>query len=488
VLALAAWGERDPARFGWFEAPSAAAIATAQALLRRLDALDAAGTLTPHGRAMASLPLHPRLARLMIEGRRSGQTSTAAAAAALLSERDPLAAAGVSRAGGVAVDIDIRSQIEFIERSRGGSGLQRGAIDAVRLAHVIATRDQLERQTDRLAGVAAWTGRSRAEGHAADEALARALLAAFPDRLARRLPSDRSRGVMVGGRGVRLPAPSSLGEAELFVALELAESGPDEPGVRRACPVEREWLDPERLQTVVDLEFDPGHARVVAWRRTRWEDLVLESVPLPPPLDAAAELLAREAAVRLDPLELVDDEGRAYLVRVMSLASWMPELGLPVLDATTLRELLPEMCRGCRSFDELRTVRWGDALRARLPPGLSAQVERHAPSALVVPSGRRVQLSYEPGRPPLLAGRIQEFFGLTDTPRIAAGRVAVILQLLAPSDRPQQVTDDLAGFWRRTYPQVRRELHRRYPRHAWPEDPLSALPQSRPSPRRPAPR
>jgi ATP-dependent helicase HrpB len=162
------------------------------------------------------------------------------------------------------------------------------------------------------------------------------------------------------------------------------------------------------------------------------------------------------------------------------LAQWMPELGLPSLDEQGLRALLPAVCRDCRSFEELRKAPWVAAIRGLLTPEQSQEVEREAPARIQVPSGSWIKLCYEPGKPPVLAVRIQEVFGLLETPRVARGRVAVLLHLLAPNMRPQQVTDDLASFWKTTYHQVRKDLRRRYPKHAWPEDPYQAIAERRP--------
>ena len=162
----------------------------------------------------------------------------------------------------------------------------------------------------------------------------------------------------------------------------------------------------------------------------------------------------------------------------------MPELELPAFDDAYLRGLLPALCVGRRSFAELRRAPLLDHLRGALSHAQHRALEQHAPERVRVPSGSRIALRYEPGRPPVLAVRIQEVFGLADTPRLAAGRVPVLLHLLAPNQRPQQVTDDLASFWANTYTQVRKELRARYPRHAWPEDPATASAESRPRRRR----
>jgi ATP-dependent helicase HrpB len=169
---------------------------------------------------------------------------------------------------------------------------------------------------------------------------------------------------------------------------------------------------------------------------------------------------------------------------VRCLGAWRPELELPPLDEAQVAALLPALAAGRRSLAELRRAPVLDALRGMLTPAQLAALEREAPERLAVPSGSRIALRYEPGRPPVLAARIQELFGLAETPRLAAGRVPVLLHLLAPNHRPQQVTDDLASFWRHTYPEVRKQLRARYPRHAWPEDPTTTPAERRPARRR----
>ena len=323
-----------------------------------------------------------------------------------------------------------------------------------------------------------------------DEALGRALLAAYPDRLARRREPGSPRSVMVGGRGVRLAEESAFTTADLFVAVDVAEPAGARPGqggealVRLASAVEPEWLPPERFTTAVEVAFDAGRERVVGWKRTRYEDLVLAEREVPPDsVDPAitGRLLAEAAAARLDrALPLDDPEVASFLARVRCLAGWMPELGLPTFGEDDLRALLPALAAGRRSFAELRRAPLLDALRGALSWSQLQALDREAPERLEVPSGSRIKLAYEPGRPPVLAARIQELFGLAETPRVAAGRVPVLLHLLAPNGRPQQVTHDLRSFWETTYPQVRKELAGRYPKHAWPEDPWTARPERRP--------
>ena len=291
---------------------------------------------------------------------------------------------------------------------------------------------------------------------------------------------------MVGGRGVKLAPSSGVTEAELFLCVDV-DAGRAETLVRQASAVQRDWLPPEKLRTSTEVAFDPGAERVTAQRRLRYEDLVLEEVAVQLPEGAeTARVLAEAAVSRLERVLPPDDSPAGlYLLRVRCLRQWMPELGFPALDSEEMREVLTYLCHGCRSFEDVRRAGWLEGVQGRLTHAQRQALEREAPERLTVPSGSRIALRYEVGRPPVLAVRIQEVFGLSDTPRVAGGRVRVLLHLLAPNYRPQQVTDDLASFWANTYPQVRKELRARYPKHAWPEDPLSAAPESRPHRRSP---
>lgn len=463
ALQLLAWGETDLAAFDWFEAPDPAALASALLLLRRLEATDDHG-VTETGRLLARLPVHPRLGRLLIEGHRLGYPREAALLAALLSERDPFPrtprGAGPRRSS----RSDLLHRLDALE---GDWNEERLNVGAARF--VLKARDQLFDLVRKELGPAP-KGRDR------DEALLRALLAAYPDRLARRREPRSPRAVMVGGRGVRLAEESTVLEPGLFLCIDL-DAKPTEALVRLASEVEPEWLT---LRTTVDLEFDEERERVAAWKRTRFEDLVIFETEVP--VEGGETILAEAAATRLDrALPLDDPEVAGFLARVRCLRAWMPELNLPAFDEAQLRELLPALAAGRKSFAELRRAPLLPVLEGSLAHDQLRAVEREAPERLEAPSGSRIKLVYEPGKPPVLAARIQELFGLAETPRVAAGRVPVLLHLLAPNHRPQQVTHDLRSFWENTYPQVRKELAGRYPKHAWPQDPWNARPERRPA-------
>ena len=307
-----------------------------------------------------------------------------------------------------------------------------------------------------------------------DEALLRALVAGFPDRVAKRRDATGDKGLMVGGRGVRIGPKSAVQKSPLFLCVDIDGTGSDAT-VRQASEVLREWLPQSLLRTGDELFFHPTQKQVVARRRVSFDDLVLEETPTAiVDTVAAAEVLYQAAHNQLDLVMSQDDDFSSFVARGCCLRDWMLQLNLPAFDDSLMQEVLRELCHGRRSFSELKSAPWLATLHSKLEYALVQTIEREAPERIAVPSGSRIRLVYEADRPPVLPVRIQEVFGLKQTPRIADGRISVLLHLLAPNMRPQQITDDLASFWANTYPEVRKELKRRYPKHAWPEDPLTA--------------
>ena len=289
---------------------------------------------------------------------------------------------------------------------------------------------------------------------------------------------------MVGGRGVRLGRASAVRDAPLFVAVALDSGRAGERAedfVRLASVVERDWLPPESVTVGDELDWDATGERVVALRRTRFDDLVLDEREIPIADDeAASALLAARAAVDLTRALPLDERDVAGLLgRLRFLATVRPDLELPAAGDDLLRIVLPALAAGRRSFAELRRAPLGGAILDALGWRRRQALDELAPERLALPSGSQLRVDYSDPARPVLAARIQELFGLRATPRLAGGRVPVLLHLLAPNGRPQQVTDDLDSFWSNTYPIVRRELAGRYPKHAWPEDPLTAKPGRR---------
>jgi ATP-dependent helicase HrpB len=486
VLQLLCMGEADVLHFPWLEPPREAAVTQALSLLRRLGAVGDAG-VTDLGRTLVRLPVHPRIGRLLVEGQRRGSADRVALGAALLSERDPFVRAmddgAESAAGRPATPSDVLDRIEALEEyERHGRFVSPcGTLNRSAARFILRARDQLVRSARQETSQADHTGDL-------DEAVLGSLLTAFPDRVARRREAGSRRGVMVGGRGVRLAPSSGVTEPELFLCIDV-DASQTETLVRQASAVQRDWLPPEQVHVTTEVAFDPVAERVSARRRVLFADLVIEESPAALPDDEqVARVLTAAAGAHLERVLPPDDSPAGlYRTRVCCLRQWMPELNLPAFDEDDQRALLPGLGHGCRSFADLRQANWLHALQGKLSHAQRQAVEREAPDRLPVPSGSRLSLRYEVGRPPILAVRIQELFGLRDTPRVAGGRVRVLLHLLAPNYRPQQVTDDLASFWDNTYPQVRKELRARYPKHAWPEDPWTATPERRPRHKRPNP-
>lgn len=483
VLELLCWGESDVVEFPWFESPRPEAVAQALALLTSLGAIEQ-GTPTDLGRQMVQLPVHPRLARLLIAGHRHGVADRAAWLAALLTERDPFERSEYSRRPGSLgpahysfSDVLDRVQAleEFAAHGRTDSTLGRLHTGAARFLQ------QAQQQLLRLVDTNRQRQANPKPGWNRDEAVLRALLAAFPDRVARRREPLNRKGVMVGGRGIRLADSSLVLQPELFLCVD-TDAGQGEIFVRQASGIERSWLPPNQVEVSIDVTFDATQERIVAQRRTRYLDLVLdEATTTPPPDRNVGEILAAAAQDRLDrAIPWNDPTVSSFITRVRCLKRWLPNCDLPTFDDAALRDILPSLCSGCRSFADLHRAPWAAALKSSLTYQQQQLLDKEAPERIRVPSGSQITVHYEDERAPILAVRIQELFGLTETPRIAAGRIPVVLHLLGPNYRPQQITDDLKSFWNNTYPEVRKELKRRYPKHSWPEDPWTATPERKP--------
>lgn len=482
LLRIFAWGERDAGAFPWFEQPPPAAVERALALLDRLDALSE-GAITELGRRMVSYPLQPRLARLLLEGARLGAPKRAALCAALLSERSPFRRSGPPEKARHHSDSDVLDRIAAVEAFANDGRRESvvGELSAAATKQVLRASDQLVRLIDE-GGKDALSGDKRGSeppsgsgprGAESDEAILRAITTAFADRICKRRQVNDRRGVMVGGRGVQLADESAVMDGELFVAVESMDLDKAELSVRQASLVERSWLPESHLSTGIEVAYDPAREKVVALKRTRFCDLVLDEgvASLPPDVDAGA-VMAQALAENFDVAALVDDDAKNYLARVEFLREALPELSFPEFAQNPWKELLPTWCCGLSSVAELKSTSVLHAVQARLTAEQLAAVEREAPDRIALPNGRSVKLQYERGKPPVLAARIQELFGMAQTPRLARCRVPVLVHLLAPNYRVQQITPDLASFWKNTYADVRKELKGRYPKHAWPDNPL----------------
>jgi ATP-dependent helicase HrpB len=480
VLQLAAWIEPNYRTFPWFESPEPAALARAESLLTMLGALDN-GKITSLGAELAALPVHPRIARLLVEGRRLGAAEETALVAAMLSERDPFFRSGgpQRRPASHSSPSDVLDRLHALQdfERRGIADSGSGAINRQGAKQIFKVREQLLallERSDRNRG-------SRQQHDSVDEAVLRAILTAYPDRVARRRDTGSKRAVMVGGRGVKLAEESAVLESELFVCVNV-DGASGEALVRQASGVRREWLGEELLDTETIVEFNEEREAVTAKKQVSWNGLLLdESQAALPAGERVESLLAESAAKNLERVLPKDNEDFAqFVTRAQCLAAWRADWNLPLLDDAILRSLLPTLVSGCRSFADLRKAPWLHAVKSLFTYPQLQLVEREAPERIEVSSGSRIAVQYELGRPPILSVRIQEVFGLLDTPRLAGGKIPVLMHLLAPNMRVAQVTDDLRSFWTNTYALVRKDLRNRYPKHSWPEDPFTAEPQRRP--------
>jgi ATP-dependent helicase HrpB len=458
ALELALWGARE-ADLPWLTPPPAAALATARALLADLGAIDAAGAITPHGRAMARLGQHPRLAHLVVKGRALGQPRLAALLAAILSERDFLRLPPGQR------DVDLRHRVDIALSGRRDAGVRLILEAARRLAPSRASETPDVARTGEL------------------------LALAYPDRIGRRRPGTAGRYLLSGGRGAVLPDGDPMTNEAFLVVADLDGTAQDSR-IFLAAPVAQAEIEEAYADRIVDediVQWSDRDAAVLARRRRRLGMLILEDKPLgnPDPEKRRAAMLEGIRRLGLAALPWTDDLAmwRERIAFLRHLDEGWPDLSDEALLASLDDWLGPQLDQAARR-DHLARVDLAAALRSLLPWDRQRLLDRLAPTHIGVPSGSRVAVDYANPAEPTLSVRLQEMFGLVDTPRLADGKVAVTLHLLSPARRPVQVTRDLASFWTNGYPAVKAELKGRYPKHYWPDDPLIAEPTARVRPRR----
>jgi ATP-dependent helicase HrpB len=491
ALELAAWGN---AALRFVDPPPAGALAAARELLQRLGALDGAtrdasqpdgsrpdaSRITALGQHMLVLGTHPRMAAMLLAPRDPKERALACDLAALLEARDPL----LSQAGKPRSDA-------MIDRWNALAAFRVGRIGAEMNRPALATIDAAAKQ---------WRRRIRCEASPPTSvpahALGDVLLHAFPDRIARQHPGDPLRYQLANGRSAKLFDDSALYGEPWLVISELRDD-PRDARVLRAAPLDEARLQrdfPERFASVDRVSWDAQARAVVALRERRFDRIVLDSRVLATPDPARCTDALLDAVRQLGLSALPWSEALAqWRVRVRCLRAWMPQLELPDLSDATLLESIDDWLRpalvGKTRLDALPESALGEALKSRVDWSGRHQVDALAPTRIVVPSGmeRRIEYAFDEdgaqALAPVLAVKLQELFGLADTPRIADGRVPLTLHLLSPAGRPLQVTQDLKGFWTRTYPEVKKEMKGRYPRHPWPDDPWNATATHRAKPR-----
>jgi ATP-dependent helicase HrpB len=472
ALELAQWGVTDPTALAWLDPPPSGALAQARTLLTDLAALDDQGHITSMGQDLAELPTHPRLAHLLRCGAALGHGALSADLAALLEERDLLR-------GEHAFGSDLTVRLDALQAFRrdGREGARRWQADPAACARI----DQAAQRWRQLLKVAA------ALKTAPDSTSIGLLLAlAYPDRVARRREGIADRYQLANGRGARLAAGDPLMNRDWLAVAQL-DAGTSEGRIWLAAPVDPADLATHlaaRVRTFVEVHWDERQAAVIARREQRLGALALSSKPL---IDADPEALRQALLTGMRQLGLHclpwTPDLRDWQVRLLSLRRWFPDESWPDLSDAWLMDHLAEWLgpwlEGVTRREHLLRLDLAAALHNLLDHRRRTALDELAPTHLSVPSGSRIRLRYLPGESPVLAVKLQELFGLMDTPRIAGGRIPVTLHLLSPAQRPIQVTQDLRGFWERTYAEVKKELKGRYPKHPWPDDPWTAVPTRR---------
>ena len=477
ALELAAWGS-DDLRF--VDAPPTGAMAAARELLRRLGALDTGNTITSLGRRMLAIGTHPRLAAMLLSAVNDDETALACDIAALLEARDPLRAIpGQGRSDALAA----RWQALAAHRQgRSPPEAVRASLQALDAA-AMQWRRRLRCKAKPPASVPA---------HALGDLLAHA----FPDRIGYRHGSDLRRYPLANGRMAQLFDDSAMIGEPWIVACDLRFEAKDAK-VLRAAPVDEARLRRDftaRFSDRDEVRWDDAKRALVAERVQRFDGIVLDARPAGrvDPAQAAQALTDAVRALGIDALPWRESLAQ-WRARVRCLRAWMPDLSLPDLSDDALLARLDTWLKpafaGKTRLDALSEDELSEALKAGLDWSLRQRIDALTPTRIVVPSGmeRKIEYAYDTAtdapQPPVLAVKLQELFGLADTPRVADGRIPLTLHLLSPGGRPLQITQDLRSFWERTYPEVKKEMKGRYPKHPWPEDPWSATATHRAKPR-----
>ncbi len=458
ILDLKSFGADSLESFPWFQKPSSSLLESSQALLQGMGAMGKDGKLTQLGARMAHMSLHPRLSKFLMEAEE-------------LSPKDTRT---------------LRSACRLAALISGEKAESEDLLEELKRYKPSYESQRLEEQLAGLLKLDARKGPGNS-GPIDTAVLAKSLLSAFPDRVAlvragqssaTRHSAGSKRELLLCGGGTAVAGDSSLTRHHgLFVVIEAQETTHGTQAqvqARSLCPIEMDWLldlFPQNLSEEQTLEWNEKSKRVEGFKRLKYFQLVLDEKPLAPGDfgPEAASLLLKEA-LSAGPQAYCDPEELEMLLNRARFVAGRAK-DFPLITEENIKSTLKDLCQGCRSLEDLKEAGLVAALKAGLSPQDRSLFENLAPEHLTLPSGRKLILHYEEGKPPWGESRIQDFFGMKKGPAVAGGKVPVVLHLLSPAKRPVQVTSDLAGFWEKHYPQVRKELSRRYPRHKWPENP-----------------
>lgn len=458
LLELRQWGTNDPSELTWMTPPPAGAVSQANDLLRELEAIDDHG-ITARGREMVRFPTHPRIAHLLsLASHGESERSLACDVAAALEERDPL---------GKEAGADLTLRIEALRRWRSGE-------------RVAADRSGLERMERLAANWRRFLDVKADNAMPADASVGRLLVAAYPERIARQKSRQSEYYTLTNGLVVKLPPHDPLMH-QVWLCCAQLDSGKGEGKIFLAAPVHEEDLS-EMASVREIITWDKDAGRVVGATEQRVGSLLLSSKPFPQITDdQAIPVICRQVEEQGLSLLGWGESEKEMQSRLLSLRRWRPDEAWPDVATEWLTKnpfkWLAPFLAGVRRENDLKKQDKQAMLRALVPWELQSRIEALAPAKIEVPTGSMIRLAYaDDGAPPVLEVRLQEMFGLLDTPSVNEGKVKVVLHLLSPGYKPVQVTQDLRSFWTNTYAEVRKELRRRYPKHSWPEDPWTATP------------
>ena len=477
LLTLKASGIDDLETFPWVEPPEPKSFARARQLLHDLGAIDAKEMLTPTGRRMASFPTHPRYARMLLSAHELGCVRAAALIAALSQSRSIL-----TRSEGRRME-ETREEIlggeptsDFFLLMRAWRYAKQNQFDPQRCRQLGihgGSAREVAGALDQLLRLAERAGLDVAEKPAEAEAIQRCVLTGFSDQLARRVDQGTLRCRLIHQRTGELARESVVRDATLLVAAEIREvESRDELRVllSLATAVQEPWLRdafPDDFAEGEETLFDPQSRRVVTRRTRLFRDLILDYTEQDATdAEAAARLLAEEVLSGRCPLKHWDDAVEQWFVRLSCLRRWMPELDLPAADDEARRAIVSQLCHGAFTYKAIKDLEVWPILKDWVSTQGQRWLDQLAPERIELPGGRKAKVIYQLDSPPMTAARIQDLYGVT-TLAVAKGRVPVTIQILAPNQRPVQITSDLANFWKESYPKIKQELQRRYPKHEW---------------------
>ena len=477
VLTLKASEIEDIANFRWLEPPEPRAVERAEQLLADLGAIHES-RITALGRRMLAFPVHPRYARMLLAAQEHGCVRAIALIAAVTQGRNLLRRAEGKQAREDRDDIlGAEDDSDLFILTRAFRFAEKNNFDPQRCARLsvnAAAAREAAQLWEQFIAIARDEGLNVDAGEPAPGAIPRCVLAGFPDQVAARLDEGTLRCALVHGRRGVLARESVVHRARLLVATEIREIEDSDKErqvlLTLATRIEESWLRelfPEAFRESLEVTFDAAARRIVGRRQISFHDLVLRHETADAPRAEAAALLARQVVTGTCPLKHWDNAVEQWILRVNWIAASSPELELPPIGEADKLLLIEQICSGAVSYKEIKDRPVWPTVKSWLSAGQAQVVDQYAPERITLPNGRKAKIIYSASTPPAVAARIQDLYGVERNLAIGPSRQPLVIQVLAPNNRPIQITSDLEGFWRDAYPKIKKELQRKYPKHEW---------------------